>query len=107
MPHVRVSRNVTALPYGWESSLGQSFWRTHQLETSIEMLNIHRNSITSPISKNLAYRHGQSHMKYVCTRCLLYHRNGKNWKESKHPSTVKWIIGVYSHNGMLHSNENE
>lgn len=28
-------------------------------------------------------------------------------KQSKHPSTVKWIIMVYSHNGMLHSNENE
>ena len=31
----------------------------------------------------------------------------KFWEQPKHPSLVKWIIIVYSHNGTLHSKENK
>ena len=31
----------------------------------------------------------------------------KFWKQPKHSSAVKWIIIVYSHNGILHSKENK
>ena len=49
----------------YNHSGGHLNWK-HGLETSIEVLNIYRNSITSPISKNLAYRHVQSDMKDIC-----------------------------------------